>query len=270
MTPLTLSEINIYPVKSLGGMSLTKASVLRKGLLFDRRWMLIDEEGVAMTQREYPEMALLKVRIDDTLVSVDHVREGKRLASTHFPASDEPVGHGLRAMVWGDVVDVLEVDPLASEWFSELLKVRCRLVRFPEKNPRAVDRKYSPHDENVSLADAFPFLIIGQPSLDDLNARLDTPVPMNRFRPNFVFTGGEPFAEDEWREFSIGPVHFLAVKPCGRCSIPTTDQDSARREAEPIRTLSRYRKKGNNVYFGQNLIALSEGEVSVGDLVIPE
>lgn len=266
---MTLTDITIYPVKSLGGLSLKKALVQRKGLQFDRRWMLIDREGVALTQRQYPDMALIKVHVDDSAIFLDYVRQGKVLSSRDFSLSDTRPGDTISATVWGDTVSVQEVDTELSEWFSGLLRVDCRLVQFPEQNPRQVDRVYAPHGENVSLADAFPFLIIGQSSLDDLNARLEIPVPMNRFRPNFVFSGGAPFAEDEWREFSIGSVRFLAVKPCGRCTVPTIDQDLATKGAEPIRTLSLYRKKDNYVLFGQNLIALTEGEVSVGDAVIP-
>jgi uncharacterized protein len=120
-------------------------------------------------------------------------------------------------------------------------------------------------DKIVSFADAYPFLIIGQSSLDDLNSRMDVKLPMNRFRTNFVFTGGKPFDEDNWKDFMIGNVKFRAVKPCARCVITTTNQETAERSSEPLRTLSTFRKSGNKVLFGMNLVADTIGVVNVGD-----
>ena len=138
---------------------------------------------------------------------------------------------------------------------------------FRKKIPGRVDPRYEVNHEQVSLADAYPFLIIGQSSLDDLNSRLTESLPMNRFRPNFVFTGGEPFEEDTWRNFSIGSTRFVGVKMCARCPLPTVNQDTAERGAEPLKTLSTYRKRDNKVYFGQNLVALDHNSVSVGDTI---
>ena len=139
--------------------------------------------------------------------------------------------------IWDDTVSAFDVDGSYSQWFSELLESPCRLVYFPEENSRPVDPRYKVNHEQVSLADAYPFLIIGQSSLDDLNSRLTEPIPMNRFRPNFVFTGGEPFEEDTWRNFSIGSTRFVGVKMCARCQLPTVNQDTAEKGAEPIKTL---------------------------------
>jgi hypothetical protein len=115
----------------------------------------------------------------------------------------------------------------------------------------------------VSFADAYPFLIIGQSSLDDLNERLDKPIPMNRFRTNFVFTGGKPYEEDNWKDFKVGTAEFKAVKPCARCVITTTDQTTAQRAVEPLKTLSEYRRINNKVMFGMNLICNKSGVISV-------
>jgi uncharacterized protein YcbX len=144
-------------------------------------------------------------------------------------------------------------------------------VAFPEDKPRRVDPLYSVNNENVSLADAYPFLIIGQSSLDDLNTKLADPVPMNRFRPNFVFAGerATPYLEDRWRELVIGKLRFVAVKKSDRCVLTTVNQATGEKGVEPLRTLSGYRKEGSKVYFGQNLVSLDTGEVSVGDAVIP-
>lgn len=269
MNPLTLSEIWIYPVKSLGGIKLETASVRRKGLQYDRRWMLIDQRGVAMTQRVYPEMALFKVRIEKEEVLIDYKQSVQNISSAKFGIASLPSSPPLAAEVWDDHVQVHEVAPAVSEWFSHHLKTHCRLVVFPEKNPRPVDPRYSIPNEHVSLADAYPFLIIGQKSLDDLNSRLQHPVPMNRFRPNFVFTGGKAFMEDTWREVTIGNLRFAAVKKSDRCVLTTVNQDSGVRGVEPLKTLSTYRKLDNKVYFGENMVALDEGKVSVGDRIIP-
>ncbi len=269
MTQLTLTEIRIYPIKSLGGIALGKAQVRKKGLQHDRRWMLIDERGVAMTQRDFHEMALFKPRIDGQQMTIEYTRDGQVISSARCNVSNPASGDKITAQVWADAVSVLEVDRVLSQWFSDHLRVNCRLVAFPEKNPRAVDPRYAVGNDHVSLADAYPFLMIGQASLDDLNSRLDTPVPMNRFRPNFVFTGGTAFAEDSWRELTIGQLKFVAVKKSARCNLPTVNQDTAVTGPEPLRTLSKYRKVGNNVYFGQNLITLDEGMVAVGDVIIP-
>lgn len=264
-----LTEIWIYPVKSLGGIRLDTAHVRRKGLDFDRRWMLIDEGGVAMTQRDYPLMALFKPRIDVSQIVVDYVKNGATVSSVSFPIRDDS-GPAMTARVWGDDVSVVEVNTESGKWFSDHLGIRCRLVRFPEDHPRKVNPDYAIGDDHVSLADAYPFLIIGESSLADLNTKLGEPVPMNRFRPNFVFSGGVPFVEDGWARFRIGKIPFAGVKKSDRCVLTTVDQTTAIRGAEPLRTLSTFRKQGNKVYFGQNLIALSEGIVSVGDVIIPD
>ena len=269
MNPLILSEIWIYPIKSLGGIPLETGTVQRKGLQYDRRWMLIDQDSVAMTQRAYPDMALFKPRIRESKLSVRFVKNQREISCADFSLETPRSDHWISATVWNDNVDVLDVDPGISEWFTHHLGTTCRLVAFPEDRPRLVNPDYSVNQEQVSLADAYPFLIIGQASLEDLNKRLDHGVPMNRFRPNFVFTGGKPFDEDHWRDLSIGEIPFAAVKRSDRCVLTTVNQETAAKGHEPLRTLSRYRKVGNKVYFGQNLVALAEGDVRVGDPVIP-
>jgi uncharacterized protein len=262
MKQLTLTEIWTYPIKSLGGIRVDQAKVFQKGLQWDRRWMLIDKSSGFMTQRVFPKMALFKLeRINDRLLI--------RYKEQSISISMEPVseGNSFKAKIWDDVVDVMETNEDISEWFSENLEMNCRLVSFPEVNPRPVDPKYKVDNEHVSLADAYPFLIIGQSSLDDLNLRLQQPVPMNRFRPNFVFAGGEPYEEDQWHNFTIGGNRFVGVKPCARCVLTTVDQDTAEKGIEPLYTLSSYRKKENKVLFGQNLVAIDHGTVTVGDTI---
>jgi uncharacterized protein YcbX len=262
---LTLSKIWIYPIKSLGGISLTAARVLEKGLQYDRRWMLVDNAGVFMTQRIHPKMALLKLALDHGHIFITNQINGDQLS---FFVETSPIGDPIRATIWEDLVDVIEVDPMFSEWFSRQLNFDCRLVSFPENHSRPVDPRFKINDEHVSLADAYPFLIIGQSSFDDLNNRLAEKIDINRFRPNFVFTGGEPYEEDAWRDFSIGDNRFVGVKNCGRCALITVNQETAEKGVEPLQTLSIYRKRENKVLFGQNLVALDFGNVSVGDEII--
>jgi uncharacterized protein YcbX len=268
MKHLTLSELWIYPIKSLGGIRLTTAKVLEKGLQFDRRWMLIDANGIFMTQRIHNSMALFKVSINhDEVVVTKKDSAGNTIATISFAANAQATGPRIRSKVWDDEVDVVEVDSELSKWFSLHLNMSCKLVHFPESNARPVDAKYKIKGEHVSLADAYPFLIVGQSSLTDLNNRLKDPVPMNRFRPNFVFSGGDPFEEDGWKNIMIGKNRFAGVKNCSRCVLITVDQETSTKAAEPLYTLSTYRKRENKVYFGQNLLAIDHFEVSVGDII---
>ncbi|HTH54844.1 MAG TPA: MOSC N-terminal beta barrel domain-containing protein [Cyclobacteriaceae bacterium] len=265
MPRLVLSEINIYPIKSLGGIRLKSARVFEKGLEHDRRWMLIDEDNEFMTQRIHPKMALFKLSVINDQFSISH--QGH---SVHLPFHPSVIGTSIKAKIWDDVVEVFEVSGTYSEWFSERLQMNCRLVSFPEKNSRPVDERYQLNHEHVSLADAYPFLLIGEQSLADLNSRLKESVPMNRFRPNFVFSGGSPFDEDHWKKFSIGKNKFAVVKPCARCVLTTVNQDTGEKGVEPLLTLSQYRKKDNKVLFGQNLIAINHSEIYEGDEIVLE
>ena len=265
MPDIKLTQIWIYPIKSLGGISLLSAQVVGKGLRFDRRRMLIDETGTAITQRDYPKMALFKTSLSSEQLKIKYEQQELKI-----PLDQHDLSRPLDVTIWDDQVKAFEVGAAPSEWFSEILGIRCKLVFFPEENERPVDPRYHVNNENVSLADAYPFMIIGQSSLDDLNSKLNGAVPINRFRPNFVFEGGKPYEEDEWRNFSIGEVRFVGVKMCDRCVITTVDQSTAEKGAEPLRTLASYRKRGNKIYFGQNLVALDHSIVNVGDRIVLE
>lgn len=264
MGTLVLSEIWIYPIKSLGGIRLKEAKVLEKGLAYDRRWMLVDETGKFLTQRIYPEMALLKVSMDAEQLTITHTQKSKTHTISLYPKT---ANSEKQVTIWDDTVKAFEVSETTSSWFSEILGKKCQLVYFPEINERIVEPEYALNNENVSLADAYPFLIIGEASLADLNARLDKPVPMNRFRPNFVFTGGNAFEEDDWSNFIIGENRFKGVKPCARCIMTTIDQQTAVKSDEPLRTLATYRKRNNKIYFGQNVLAIDHTFVREGDLI---
>jgi uncharacterized protein YcbX len=256
-----ISGLFIYPVKSLGGIPVRSAKVMQKGLEHDRRWMLVDEDNVFLTQRIHHHMALFGMSFADNGFHVSFKGE-----SIDIPFTFE--GDPVRAKIWDDEVTVQEVSSAHSEWFSKNIGIRCKLVAFPEGNARAVDARYAVGDDHVSLSDGYPILVVGQSSLDDLNERLKSPVPMNRFRPSVVFTGGEPFEEDEWSRFTMGGGEFAGVKPSKRCVLITVDQETAIKGTEPLATLSTYRRKDNGVYFGQNVIPITLGQITVGDEII--
>jgi uncharacterized protein YcbX len=261
---LTVSELHIYPVKSLGGISLNSVIVTDRGLQYDRRWMLVDKNNQFLTQREFPAMALLQVNITVSGLEVHHKKiAGETLVIPFEVRSDEVV----IVEIWEDRCEAQFVSNEADEWFSDMLAIRCRLVYMPDATKRNVDRNYATNKEITSFSDGYPLLMIGYSSLDDLNTRLSEPLPMNRFRPNLVFSGGDPYEEDTMEHFVINGIDFFGVKLCSRCAITTIDQNEATRAKEPLRTLAAYRMKDNNVYFGQNLLYRGEGKIHTGDII---
>ena len=262
MTDLRLTEIWIYPIKSLGGIPLTSARVMGKGLQYDRRFMLVGPDGVCLTQREHPIMALFKLSLEGDQILIRHNNDVLTLPTVPAAlAEPEPV------RIWDDTVNAQGVGSEYDQWFSSRMGIHAHLVYFPEDNARPVDPQYKVNDEHVGLADAYPFLVIGQGSLNDLNSRLDTPLPMNRFRPNLVIAGADAYAEDTWRDFRVGETRFVGVKPCARCVLTTVDQDTAEKGKEPLKTLAKYRSRNNKIYFGQNAVALDLQYITVGDPV---
>ena len=258
---LSLSGLYVYPIKSCGGISLETAEVDERGIRHDRRWMLVDEHGVFLSQREVPRLALIRIQIGVNGLLVD--APGMETLSVPF----EPKGEPVLARVWDDLVETAHVGRETGRWFSRFLGVPCRLVYLPDRSVRPVDPEYGRAGDRVGLADGFPFLMISEASLADLNGRMDEPLPMERFRPNLVVRGCGPFAEDGWRRVRAGGLGFRIVKPCARCVITTVDQASAAVGKEPLRTLARYRKVGSKVLFGQNLVHDGTGVLSVGDAV---
>ena len=173
-------------------------------------------------------------------------------------------GKMVKATVWDDACNAYDCGQQATEWFSHFLNISARLVYFPHDEVRQVDLEYANQGEITAFSDGFPYLLIGQASLDDLNSRLTTPVDMKRFRPNLVVKGTEAFAEDNWKAIRIGDITFNLVKPCSRCVIPSINPDTAEKSAEVVKTLSAYRMQSNKIYFGQNLIAEGLGKLETG------
>jgi uncharacterized protein YcbX len=261
---LRLSEIHIYPIKSARGISLSSAHVDRRGLEYDRRWMVVDELGAFLSQRSLPRMALIRVELSPSHLCVG--AEGmNELRLPLRPESGDP----LRVTVWDDSFEALDTGAEAATWFSKVLSRPCRLVYMNDETERFVNPIYAPEKTIVSFADAFPFLLISQASLDDLNARLADPVPMNRFRPNLVVEGSNAYDEDTWANVRIGALSFRIAKPCSRCAVPTVDQETGLRGEEPMLTLSTYRTADGKIYFGQNLTHEKEGMLAVGEEVHP-
>jgi hypothetical protein len=262
---LKLSEIYIYPIKSLGGISLEEAKLEQKGLQYDRRWLLIDEGGKFITQRKHFSLAMLQVTIDDHTLTVFH--KTNPASNISFPLA-KSISQRIELMIWDDSSSGFEVDEKVSTWFSEFLNMKVKLVKMSDDDERHVDPEFAHNGELVSFADAYPCLIIGQSALDTLNEKLIEPVKMDRFRPNFVFTGGEPHIEDRFGDFNLGDNLFSAANQCARCVLTTIDQQTGVKGQEPLRTLAGYRTVNKKVMFGQNLLHQGTGAIRVGDELI--
>lgn len=261
---LRVSALYVYPVKSLGGMQVNSAVITDRGFRFDRRWMLVDSACRFMTQREFPSMALLQAMATDDELRISHKITGEEMQIPLLLSTNEKI----TVTVWDDTCMGWPVSAAADQWFTCMLGVPCRLVHMPDASHRQVDPRYATAGQITSFSDAFPFMLLGQSSLDDLNYRLQEPLSMNRFRPNIVFTGGQPYEEDGLKHFAINGLDFFGVKPCARCAITTTSQENAHRGKEPLRTLATYRSRNNKIYFGQNLLHRGEGIVSTGDPIM--
>ena len=258
MTKLILSSLSIYPVKSCREVSQNSSFVEDFGLQNDRRWMVVDEQGVMITQRKLSKMCLIQPELTASGLILN--------TSVMDPISINTPNYNKKCSVkvWADQCHAFDAGDEAANWLSHVLEKKCRLVYFPEDEIRQVDLEYANKGDKTAFSDGFPLLIISQGSLDDLNQRLSSPIAMNRFRPNIVIDGCNPFAEDEWEKIRIGDITFRFVKPCSRCVIPSINIDTAEREEEPIKTLLSYRKRDKKIFFGQNVIAESNGQINVG------
>ena len=264
---LVLARLYVYPVKSCRGVALEESCLDAYGLAHDREWMLVDPDGRFLTQREHPRMARIAPALTD---------EGLELRApgiSPLVLLRDRSDRGLRKVrIWGDEVWAVDEGDEAAGWLSAALGIPCRLVRRDPEFMRRVPASYAISSEDrVGFADGFPLLLISQASLDDLNARLPRPVGMERFRPNLVIAGCDPYEEDIWKVLRINEITLHAVKPCSRCTIPTVDPGTGERDprGEPLRTLTRYRRGADGkVYLGQNLVhEPKEGRLRVGDRV---
>ena len=260
-----LSEIWIYPVKSLGGIRVTEAYIEEKGLKYDRRWMIVDENGKFITQRTNTKMPLLNVSFAPDGLTISHRFNVENQVLVPFKSISKRL---IEVKVWNDVVMACTVCDQADAWLTQQLGKKVRIVEMTESTRRIMDPNYTKNEALVSFADDFPYLLISEASLADLNSRLAEPVEMKRFRPNFVVSGTEPFAEDFWKYIKIGETDFEVAKPCDRCVLTTINPETGVKGTEPLKTLATYRKVNKNVIFGQNLISLQTGNVRQGDLIL--
>jgi uncharacterized protein YcbX len=256
-----VSALYVYPVKACRGIRVDSARVVARGFEHDRRYMIVDPGGRFVTQRELPELALVTTSIEAGGIVLRHA--GHPECALPFEHDSAEV---LEVSVWSHSGPALRHEP-GSAWLSAVLGRPVDLVFMPESHRRAVNPERSRPGDVVSFADGYPFLVISEASLADLNSRLETPLVMERFRPNIVVSGVEPFAEDAWQHVRFGSVRFRGVKRCDRCSVTTVDPDTGVRDKEPLRTLATYRREDGKVWFGMNLIHDGGGTLAVGDRV---
>ncbi len=262
MSP-TLSAIYIYPIKSCRGIAVDAASLTDWGLEYDRNWMVVTPTGRFLTQRELPRMALIETAIAADALHLNAPGQDGLSVPLNLTIGNPTIA----VEVWGDRCMAIDQGEAAAHWLSQFLEVDCRLVRMGAEYDRPTNPKYA-ENAQVSFADGYPLLVISEASLADLNQRLPEPIPMNRFRPNLVVAGCTAYAEDEWKQMRVNQVLFDVVKPCSRCVITTTDQETAKRSGtEPLKTLATYRRNGKDVLFGQNLVHRGIGELQVGSAI---
>jgi uncharacterized protein len=257
-----VSELYIYPVKSLGGIARQTVEITDTGFKYDRKWMLVDEDNLFISQRTCPQMALLQTAETEKGIKVFHKQNLQE--EIIIPFENESIKR-INVVIFEDNCDAVEVGKEQNEWFSEMLKANCKLVFMPDDTKRLVDKRYAGNDEITSFTDGYPILMVGQSSLNNLNDKLEEQLPMDRFRPNIVFTGGHAHIEDEMATFEINKINFGGVKPCSRCVMTTINQQTTEKRKEPLATLATYRLKNNKVYFGQNVLHRQKGSVSIGD-----
>lgn len=263
-TTLTLKHILIYPIKSLGGIALEEAWVEKRGLQYDRRWMIVDEKGLFLSQRTLPKMALLQVALQPNHIIISVKADSSK--SVIVPIK-QTTGNNIRVTIWDDQCIASIVSKEANDFLSDFFDQKVTLVFMGEDSLRPVEDHRQSGFNMVSFADAFPVLLVGQSSINELNSRLKEPVSIDRFRPNLVFEGGDPYIEDQFENFSIGEVAFKGIKPCSRCQVININQQNGVKALEPLTTLAKYRKTGNKVMFGENVIQLNLGKIKVGDTI---
>lgn len=258
---IKVTGLFIYPIKSLQGIELREAEVLERGFKHDRRWIIVDAENNQITQRTHPHLSQIKIRIESDNIVASH----NGFADLEIPLtiSQDPK---INVTVWNEQqVEALEADSVINSWISKVAKSECRLAFMPEDGKRAINPERARNNENVSFADGYPYLIVSEESLEDLNSRMEKTLPMHRFRPNIVVAGEKPYGEDGWKDFKIGTVDFYGTNACKRCVFTTINQETGEKGVEPLKTLATYRREGSEVIFGLNAIASSDGIIKTGD-----
>lgn len=258
---MKISGIWIYPVKSLRGIALDEAFAEPRGLQYDRRWMLVDEQGEMITQRQVHDLARLTVEMQGACFWLGHEDPGYGKVSMPISVAN---GARIPVVVWGDTVMALWPGLEADAWLSHAIGLNCRLVYMDDEAVRFADQRYAGAGKMVSFADGYPYLLVNQASLDHLSRRAGQSFEPERFRPNLLVEGAEAFAEDSWKRIRIGDLCFDLVKPCARCVVITLDPKTGQKGIEPLRTLSEFRQKEGKVLFGSNMMAQNAGPLRLG------
>lgn len=259
---MKVDSLYIYPIKSMGGISVEKAELTDRGFKNDRAFMLVDEKGVFVSQRKFPKMALFTPSIKGEIITVKYKDD-----SFSFNGNEDD-SMEIYTEIWNQKVKSNQVSSLANEWFSDQLGTTCRVVTYSSQEIRMKKFNKAPWSSAVSYADGYPYLIVGTQSLDDLNNKLDVKLGMDRFRPNIVVKTSIAFVEDLWEDVQIGQSSLKLIKRCSRCGMTTIDQNTGKRGSEPLVTLAGYRSFDKQICFGMNAIMTNEGIISVGDEVI--
>lgn len=262
-----ISGLFVHLIKSCRATSLDVAELDERGIHDDRRWMVVDEDGKFVTQRECPELAQVVPRLTEQGLVIE-VEGNERMCVT-VPRSIWEGESVVPVTVWKHDGVGTDQGQEASDFFSTHLHKLVRLVRMPEAHVRTPNRRPKGVTAQMGFADGYPLLLATECSLAELNANLPAghdPIPMERFRPNIVVTGVDrAWEEERWNRFTVNGILFHGVKPCERCPITQTDQRTgARTSKEPLRTLARIHRQGNAALFGANLIHASLGTLRVG------
>ena len=264
---MKVASLFIYPIKSCAEFRVSELDLQPYGPKHDRQFVIVDEKGQAITQREAPKLATVLTALDSDRLYVVLPGRSKGL---QIPLIREN-GQEREAVVWGDTCRGFDEGPEVAYEFSSFLGRPARLVRYLPQNPRLRMSSHLNTRVSISFADAYPLLVISKASLDDLNSRLprdERPLLMNRFRPNIVIEGPRPYEEDEWAAISVSGVGLQGVNQCVRCATTLVDQATGESGKEPLRTLNQYRKTPKGVVFGRNFIHLAEGVIHDGDSVM--
>jgi uncharacterized protein YcbX len=244
---LQLSQLYIYPIKSLMGIRVKNAIVEQRGLQYDRRWMLVDTSNRFISQRQENQLVFLETAITDGQLIIKDRRSGETYS---LPLEPELYKDKITVEIWEDTVKAYELSIEANEWFSDILDKDIKLVYMPEEVKRPVAPEWALGNEHVSFADELPLLIVGEASLQDLNSKLAEPVDIVRFRPNIVISGGDPYEEFFWKNLQIGEYEYHGLKPCDGCRTATINPVTGEIGEEPLLTLRQLQLK-DKASFGQ-------------------
>lgn len=233
-----------------------------KGPRYDRRWMLVDDQNKFISQRNKPEITHFEVGLHKETITISE-KDDQLIIPTHVQD-----GESEKVELWKSEITCIEPNKEYSEWFAKKLNTKCKLVYMRDEDARMRSMLKMSKKKDVSFADGYPYLFLGTQSLDHLNSKLEKHIPIDRFRANVILETKVEHAEDELDKIGINQIQFRMIKPCARCTVITTDQETGEINPEPLQVLKTYRKKSNKIYFGMNAVALDSGFINVGDQLL--